>query len=313
MSARTLVVGEALVDIVRRPDGTVEEHVGGSPLNVAVGLARLGHPVDLSTQIGADERGARIQEHLVADDVRLVPGSDRAEVTSTATAELDETGAASYTFDLTAAVPPLGGAEGHLHTGSIGALLGEAGTAVLTSMDAARGTVSYDPNARPALMGDPATALPQVRRRVALSDVVKASDEDIAWLLGRGDETLTDDEIVAVLHDWAALGAALVVATLGPRGALAVHRGEVLHVEGRQVEVADTVGAGDSFASGLISALLDAELLGPAEVRSRLAEADPAVVRSAVERGVTASAITVSRAGAQPPTRAEVTSDLPTR
>lgn len=320
----TLVVGEALVDVVRRRDGTTSEHVGGSPLNVAVGLARLGHPVRLATSVGADERGRRIRDVLDADGVDLVPGSDAAPRTSTATAVLDASGAADYTFDLTGEPPSAATPSGHLHTGSIGALVGPPGAAVLAAMTDARprGTVSYDPNVRPALMGEPDAVLREVSRRVARSDVVKASDEDIAWLLGRtaprrddssdgaGGEAPDDDTVVDVLRGWLGLGALLGVATLGSRGAVAVHGDRVVRVPGRAVDVADTVGAGDSFTSGLLCALLDAGLLGHAAARDRLTLATAAEVEAAVTRGVAASAITVSRPGADPPSRADL--GLPT-
>src|SRR5699024_9165109 len=87
---RTLVIGEALVDVVVAPDGSRTEHVGGSPLNVSVGLARLGYPVTLAAHIGRDERGADIGARLSEAGVLLVPGSDSAEDTSVATATLDE-------------------------------------------------------------------------------------------------------------------------------------------------------------------------------------------------------------------------------
>ncbi|MEO7071404.1 MAG: PfkB family carbohydrate kinase, partial [Nostocoides sp.] len=125
MTARTVVIGEALIDIVRDPYGNLEEHVGGSPLNVAAGVARLGHPVDFATTIGADAHGDRIEQFLAERGVHLLPTSHTADPTSTALAELDETGAAAYTFDLHWNLPPvpLADATGHLHTGSIGAMI----------------------------------------------------------------------------------------------------------------------------------------------------------------------------------------------
>ena len=96
-----VVVGELLVDIVHTPDGRTAEHVGGSPANVALGLARLGHETWFATLVGTDDRGLRCTEHVEAGGVRLLPGSTSAShPTSTAVATLDETGAASYVFDL---------------------------------------------------------------------------------------------------------------------------------------------------------------------------------------------------------------------
>jgi fructokinase len=168
---RVLVVGEALVDIVRQVDGTSAEHPGGSPANVALGLGRLGHRVDLLTRLGRDERGGTITRLLRASDVHVTDSSYTDAPTSTATATIDPAGVASYEFDidwtLPAATASLAGAAGGdvddvavLHTGSIGAFLQPGGDTVLALVrDAAdRVTVTYDPNARPRLMGDPEAA-----------------------------------------------------------------------------------------------------------------------------------------------------------
>lgn len=303
MEAPVTVVGEALIDIVVPTDGEVAEHVGGSPANVAVGLARLGHRVELATHIGHDPRGERIAALLTAEQVALAPGSATAVRTPTATARLDETGAASYEFDLdwqadaSLAVPE----GGHLHTGSIAAVLLPGGAAVRSIIEAAlpHATFSYDPNARPSLMGPVDSARAVIEATVGLADVVKASDEDLRWLYP---ETSLED----VLRAWAARGPRLVAATQGGREVVILLAGEIHRLAARSVEVVDTVGAGDSFMSGLLSGLLDAGLLGGAGARARLAEADWNQVCPAVLRAIECSAITVSRAGANPPTRGEL-------
>lgn len=302
----TLVIGESLVDVVVAPDGSRTEHVGGSPLNVAVGLARLDHPVSLATHIGRDERGATIGEHLADSGVLLTSGSDTAEDTPTATATLDATGAADYTFEITWRMPQLPTFLGHVHTGSIGALLRPGGVDVLAAMKGAarQSTVSYDPNVRPALIGDRRSALEEIERRVAVSDVVKASDEDLQWLAG---DALDPDAIADRLRAWCSLGPALAVATLGAKGAMVIlPSGRRVDVPGREVEVSDTVGAGDSFMAGLLSGLLDARLLGGVQARKRLRRAHGRDLIPAVRRGIDASASTVTRAGAQPPSRADL-------
>ncbi len=301
---RTLVVGEALVDVVQRPDGSVAEHVGGSPLNVAIGLARLGHPVELATHVADDRRGRLILEQLRADDVDLVPGSVSARRTTTATAVLDERGSATYEFDIEWVLDqPMPSDFGHFHTGSIAAALQPGAERVRDVMLGARrsATTSFDPNCRPTLIGSPQDARAPLEQLIGLSDVVKASDEDIAWLYGDG------ADVAEVLRLWARLGPSVLVATMGAKGAL-VHfaGGETRDVPVHGVDVVDTVGAGDSFQSGLLSGLLDAGLIGDPSARTRLHHAGPDEVLPAVERAIEASAITVSRAGAQPPTRAEL-------
>src|SRR5665647_2183444 len=136
---------------------------------------------------------------------------------------------------------------------------------------------------------------------IGLSDVVKASDEDIAWLYEGA-------PISDVLRLWGQLGPALTVVTRGLAGALVALSvtGELTSVDAPTVEVVDTVGAGDSFMAGLLSGLLDAELLGGVEARERLRSASLADVLPAVERALACAAITVSRAGANPPRQAEL-------
>jgi len=303
---RTLVMGEALVDAVTRPSGETEEHVGGSPANVAFGLAALDHSVDLATWIATDERGLRIEEVCRSRGVALTAGSQGAPFTSVAHATLDASGAASYVFDLewqVAAVPGLA-AYGHVHTGSIAAVLEPGGSQVRETLAVARGlgaTVSYDPNARPSLMGRPEDARRLIERSIELADIVKVSDEDIAWLF-------PDVPVDDVLASWAALGPALVVMTRGGDGAVVrlSRTGEQQLLPAPAVEVVDTVGAGDSFMAGLVSGLLDAGLLGGPEARQALRDATVVDVLPAVERALRAAAVTVGRAGAHAPGRADL-------
>lgn len=303
MSVRTLVIGEALVDIVREPTGAEHEHVGGSPLNVAVGLARLGHDVELATSIGEDHHGRLIEERLGHDFVPLSPGSRNAARTAKAIATTDETGAAEYEFTIDWNLGPVPTGFEHVHAGSIAAVMQPGATGVREALEQARpqATLSYDPNSRPTLMGDPHDVRGDMEQLIGLCDIVKASDEDLEWLYG----DVSHEEIARL---WGRLGPAVVVITRGADGAL-VHlprEGEMRTVPGRPAEVADTVGAGDSFMSGLLSGLLDHGLLGGPDARERLAQGSRQAVLEAVDRAIRTSAITVSRPGAQPPKRAEI-------
>ncbi len=302
---RVLVVGEALVDAVTAPGGDVVEHVGGSPANVAFGLAALDHDVDLATWIATDERGRRIEEVCRSKGVALTPGSQGAPFTSVAHATLDGSGAASYVFDLEwqlSAVPDLS-TYGHLHTGSIAAVLEPGGSSVRATMTAARATatVSYDPNARPSLMGDAAHARSLIEEGIASSDVVKLSDEDVAWLC-------PGQSVGEALDGWGSLGPAVLVVTRGGDGATVriASTGEEVTLPAPTVQVVDTVGAGDSFMAGLVSGLLDAGLLGGPQARAALHAAGLSAVVPAVERALSTGAQTVERAGAYAPTRGDL-------
>ena len=297
-----LVVGEALVDVVLTRDGTSTEHPGGSPANVALGLARLGRQVHLLTRIGDDARGDGIRAHLEASGVRLEPGSVVAGPTSTAAATIDEAGVASYEFAIDWALPdPVAlGAATALHTGSIAAFLPPGGDAVVALLERAAGhvTLTYDPNARPRLMGDPVAALARVERIVRRCDVVKVSDQDLEWLTPGQDP-------VHVATRWLALGPALVVVTRGGDGSSAVAASGRVDLAAPVVPVVDTVGAGDAFMAGLIDHLAGAGLLG-ADRRAALRAATTDDVRAMLAHASRIAAITCSRAGANPPTRAEL-------
>lgn len=301
-----LVVGEALVDIVHRGDGSPAEHPGGSPANVALGLARLGRTARLLTRIGDDDYGRLVRAHLESSGVHLVPGSVGPGPTSTATALVDARGVASYEFAIDWALPGaaaldgvLGGAD-CLHTGSIAAFLQPGGDAVLRLVEesAGRVTISYDPNARPRLMGDPAVARARVERFVAASDLVKVSDEDLGWLAPGADP-------MDVAAAWLDLGPATVVVTRGGEGSGAICRAGRVDVPAPAVTVVDTVGAGDSFMSGLIDYLAAAGLLGGGQ-RAALRAAGTDLLEAMLGHAARIAAITCSRAGANPPTREEL-------
>jgi fructokinase len=305
MNGHALVIGEALVDMVRRPSGEESAHPGGSPANVAIGLGRLDRDVELLAWIGLDEHGTLIRDHLEESTVALARGSESALRTSVAVANLDANGVAQYDFDLSWAVSPQASPRpGHLvvHTGSIGAVLAPGAATVIDMVRALRptSTITYDPNARPALMGDPRTARQSIERVVALADVVKVSDEDLAWL---APDTAPEDVARGwLMHE----GPAMVIVTRGGEGASAyLHDGRTVTVTAPRVEVADTVGAGDSFMGGLIDGLWSADVLG-GDKREALRSIDSAVLQQILERSAHIAAITVSRSGANPPRTAEL-------
>ena len=302
MESRFLVVGEALTDSVSH-DGTRSETPGGSPLNVAVGIARLGHRVTLAARVGKDSRGMEIAAHAMDSGVSLMEDFSGLSRTSSATATIAPNGSASYDFDLLWDFTPdmvHSGDCDHVHTGSIGATLepGATGVVELLRREKAKGSsISYDPNVRPSIMGQPDEVLDRVEELVGLSDIVKASDEDIAWLYPG--KTLQD----AVSH-WKSLGPQLVVVTQGANGVIAWLGSIEVSAPTQATHVHDTIGAGDSFMAGLLVALSEHDALG--SHKNRLAELTEAELAGAIDFALSCAAITVSRAGANPPRRAEL-------
>lgn len=292
---QVLVVGEALVDVVDHGEGPVASP-GGSPMNVAVGTARLGHDTTLVTAFGDDDHGALLDRHLTAAGVHVVRAGSRTEPTSTARAEIGPDGSAVYEFDLrwdVDAVPPLRAAV--LHVGSVAAFTAPGAAAVEAALAAAApDTVrTFDPNLRPALLPERVETDAAVRRIAARCHVVKLSDEDLAWLWpGRPPE----EAITAFLDE----GVPLVAVTLGARGSVAASpRGTVL-VPALRVPVVDTIGAGDAWTSGILHALVDRGI-GAGDLGDGL----PAETVTELVRTATASAAhAVSQRGAVPPDRA---------
>lgn len=303
------VIGEALVDVVSREGEEPRTHVGGSPMNVAVGLARLGHDVQFLGRYGRDEYGRQVAAHLTGNGVRLPFDAD-ALPTSVAQATLDETGAASYEFQLDWSldvsperIDELLRDTDALHAGSIGAMLEPGATVVGQALERARGhaLISYDPNCRPSIIPDSSDARARAEKIVALCHVIKASDEDLLWLYPH--RSIEDSA-----RAWLKAGARLVVVTRGVMGPWAVSRGtgrDGVEVPAARVTVADTVGAGDSFMAALLSGLADRNILGPTAA-SALDELDGAELTELLRHAAAAAGVTVSRSGADLPTRADL-------
>jgi fructokinase len=303
------VIGEGLVDVVQRSSG-IEAHVGGSPLNVAVGLARLGHPVQFIGRYGRDAYGESVAAHLKASSVMLPQAPDSLP-TSVATALVDDDGAATYTFDLAwelfglaERLPFMLQGTTLLHTGSIATMLAPGAADVLAAVERSHpaATISFDPNCRPSIITDADYARRQAEKFVTLSDIVKASDEDLAWLYPGAD-------VLDSARRWLSLGGsegpAMVVVTRGAAGPWGITAAGEAEFTAPKVEVADTVGAGDSFMAALLSGVVDRGLDGAqnrADLRALPAEGLAALLAHASR----AAAVTVSRAGANPPTRAEL-------
>jgi fructokinase len=311
------VIGEALIDLVLDADGAAQggsrnytAHPGGSPYNVAIGLARLGQPTQLLARLAQDAFGRQLRWHAVANGVDVSSAVNASEPSTLAVVGLDEDQNAIYDFYLNGTADwqwtddelvRLPVDVDWVHTGSLaswtapGAARIEARLAALRS-GSGQPIISYDPNVRPALMPDRDAAVAVIERLVALSDVVKASAEDLAWMY-------PERAIADALVDWRALGASVVVVTDGGQGAHAVGSdGETFTVPAPRVSIVDTVGAGDAFMAGLINALARTGLLAGAIAAESL--------RPVIEEAALVAALTCQRAGANPPTAAELSAAL---
>lgn len=301
------VIGESLVDVIldsrsRAGDTT---YAGGSPLNVAVGTARLGLHTNLVTQFADDVYGRIIHDHLNSSAVHVI--NDQNEQTSSAQAVIGSDGAASYSFSvgwsLDANAPQvLSGVQeaAHVHAGSIATMLPPGDQEALALVQAARmhATVSYDPNCRPAICPDISAARRQAELFVAASDVVKASDEDLGWLY-------PDRSPEESMRAWLQLGPSFIVMTRGASGPVILSRHGRDEMAAEPIVLVDTVGAGDSFMSTLISGLAQLGAVG-SSARSRLRALTGQELYGLLGYANRAAAMTCSEPGANPPSAEEL-------
>ena len=294
-----LVVGESLVDIVQRADGTSVEYAGGSAANVAVALARLGRPVAFVTAYADDERGGVLARHLNQSAVGIVGDPHALERTATALATLAADGSASYTFDIEWRLNPVPEVSPSVvHTCSLGAVLAPGAVDVRRLLERLRSTatISYDVNARPAVTGTAPDVVRAVEEVVAIADLVKASDEDLEALYP--DHTV-EQSVARLLGQ----GPSAVVVTRGRDGSTWFHAAGRVDAPSTDVEVADTIGAGDTFGAAMLDALAELDAFG-----GRLPPLDASDIETVLRRAARAAAVTVSRPGADPPYRHEVLS-----
>ncbi|MDH3265067.1 MAG: carbohydrate kinase [Paracoccaceae bacterium] len=298
-----LCAGEALIDMLPREtvagEAAFAPYAGGAVFNTAIALGRLGARTGFFTGLSTDLFGEMLAEALTASKVTSL--ADRSDRPTTLAFVTLTKGHARYAFydENTAGrmlapadLPKLPKAVKAVFLGGISLMVEPCGTAyeALMKREAGARVTMLDPNIRPGFIKDEAAYRARIGRMMALADIVKVSDEDLHWLLGKGRTADLAREILA-------MGPKLVCITEGAAGARGVTAaGEVL-VEGAAVEVADTVGAGDTFNAGVLAALDKAAALS----KKAVAALDEATVRAALSLGCRAAAVTVSRAGANPP------------
>jgi fructokinase len=304
------VIGEAIIDLLPAgPPRTFQAVPGGSPYNVAVGLARLGHHATLMARLADTAFGRILRDHALAEGIDLHAAPRAAEPSTLAVVSLDASARASYDFYLDGTADWQWTAEetgrapegtGVFHFGSIASWTppGEAAIHELAGQMRGRGDVlvSYDPNVRPGLLLDHRHGQRVVERALGLAHLAKASTDDVAWLY-------PDRPPDEVARHWLGLGVAVVVITSSADGAYAyTDQGWSVRRPALDIAVVDTVGAGDSFTAGLIGSLIRRGQHSPAE----LARCPADQVSGALDDAILVASLNCERRGNDPPTAADV-------
>lgn len=313
---RALVIGEALIDVII--DGEQKnERPGGSPMNVAIGLARQGVDVAFVTDLARDHLADQIELRLVKEGIDVYSPL-RSGRTSVAIATLNAHGDASYQFDITWNLEhsdmPENGLADFLHFGSLATRIQPGADHVDALIEKFRpnALVSYDPNIRPRLDLDRDDARERVDRHAALADIVKASVDDLLYLHpthgladARPDDAIVDRMRSAAIDCWLASGSALVAITDGENGVTLATERHRVHIPANPVSVVDTVGAGDAYMAGLISGI-DVLGLRRQAHRDDLAALDVSSLRRIGCWAQRTAELTIGRVGAEPPTSIEL-------
>lgn len=304
-----VVCGEALWDLfgVESPSGlTFDARIGGSPFNVAVGLARLGQSSALFTGLSTDSLGQRLEAALKTEGVRtnLLVRSGRP--TTLSVVDLAPDGQPAYSFYGSGAadraitvedLPNLGPDVWGIHAGSFSIVVEPVGGALLALFARERGRrlLTLDPNVRLNVEPDTKVWRSSIEDFAAHADLIKVSDEDLGLLYA-------GSTVSEIAEDWLGLGAAVVIVTRGENGAEAYSAHGRTVVRGRQITVVDTVGAGDTFQAGLIAGLAERGIWGRKDLEAMTEEEISSLVDFAGE----AAAITCTRRGADLPRRSEL-------
>jgi fructokinase len=302
------VIGEALIDLVpARGNSTFRALPGGSPLNIAIGAARLGYPTALMARLSSDPFGQLLRRHIQANGVGLEAAAEADEPTTLAVdtpgmescscTRLYLHGTADWQWS-TAELGRIPAATSVLHCGSLACCVEPGAGRILRTVARQRrrgALVCLDPNVCPAVLGTPARGRVIVERMVMAADVVKSSYEQMAWLYpGRALEDLAEQ--------WLRLGPGLVIVTCGADGAIALRGARtVLHRPAHPVRVVDTDGAGDAFTAALLGAFYQ---LRQAGVSLPALSADG--LGRVLDMCAVASGLTCARSGADLPTAAEL-------
>jgi fructokinase len=292
------VCGEVLIDLIPVAPGSSERlpHVGGGPANTAKALARLGRDVYFIDGISTDDYGVAARKELLDDEVKLDLALTSDKPTCLAIVSLDANNSASYEFKIEGTATfdfsldwlpdPSRYQPKVLHIGTLVTII-EPSASVLYDWAlqvAEFAPIVFDPNIRPSVMGDRDRYEAAVEKWAAISSVIKVSDDDLAWLF-------PGMSVEEVATRWVRDGAALVVVTRGSKGLIGFTADGAIEVPGVKIEVADTVGAGDTVGAIIVEQMVEQGILA----------LTGDILKSVLERAAKAAAITCSRPGANPP------------
>jgi fructokinase len=299
-----VVCGEALIDMISKADGTQKAAPGGGPFNTTRAIARLGAPTAFLGRLSDDLFGQQQADLLVSDGASLELASIGSEPTTIAMANVNSEGVAEYQFlvkgtsapGLTPEMVPerFGPHVTALHVGTLGLVLEPMASTLVDLIVREHGEllVMIDLNIRVGLVPD-SEYRDHLFTAISKSTIVKASETDLEWLYpGVGYEEAAERILGA--------GVRLVVVTLGAMGAFGAHRDLRLRVNAPQVEIVDTIGAGDAFGAGLLAWLHDHDALRPD------LSLEPGELKEALGFACLAGALTCTRAGAEPPWKSEI-------
>jgi fructokinase len=295
------VCGEVLIDLIPGADGVRVGHVGGGPANTAKALARMGHDVQFIDGLSTDEDGQAARKNLLDDEVKLDLALTSDKPTCLAIVSLDAKGGASYEFKIAGTATfdfsldwlpdPSRYKPNVLHIGTLVTAIQPCADVLYDwALQVAEfAPIIFDPNIRPAVLSDRDAYVALVEKWVAISSVIKVSDDDLVWLY-------PGQELADIASRWVREGVALVVVTHGAQGLVGYTAEGATKVDGVKIDVADTVGAGDTVGAIIVEAMVEKGIM------TLIGEELEATLR----RAAIAAGITCSRKGAQPPYKHEL-------
>ncbi|MCH9852522.1 MAG: carbohydrate kinase [Alphaproteobacteria bacterium] len=308
-----LCCGEALIDMVQAENGSFMPHCGGAVFNTAIALGRLEASVGMLTGLSNDMFGAQLRQALQASNVTTDYVVTANRPTTLAFVQLVDGQARYHFFDENSAgrmlqqtdMPVLSDTISALYFSGISLVFEPCADSYLALLQQnhQQYLIMLDPNIRPNFIVDRAHYCNRLEKMFALADIIKVSDEDLHWLIPETNLSLEEKAQKLIDKKLVDKGAKLIIVTRGTQDTLCLsHHGDIIMTPTLPAKVIDTIGAGDSFNAGFLAKLSELDAVDKAE----FANITPETLQQALHYATKTAAITVSRAGANPPNRAEI-------